>query len=357
VLGALKQKYSGMTLKALDDKESYLEIKAAAKECAKLRTLTVKICKEGRERAVKEQKLWIAKEKEVVGEIAVVEDALDAEAAKFDAEVERIATEEKKRQEEAYINRQATLTKMGAVYSDGSFVLGSASFEADLIKGSSRDVWDEAIVPKFQAEYEKIETVRVAEEKAKAEKEAEVKFQQEELRREQEAFRLQQEEFKKQQEEAQRIANEKAAEEQRQKDKERNELQRTRFEQLFPFNRMGADIDMATLWAVDEGTFNKVLAEKKEKFEKGQLEQQRLAEEKRLADIEFAKNEAIKKEQERVAAEEEKRKLEMEAAGDKTKWDDFIKQIKNVPVFEMRSGQYRKKMAAAKEKINEILAL
>jgi len=357
VIGALKQKYSGMTLKALNDKESYLEIKAAAKDCAKLRTLTVKICKEGRERAVKEQKLWIAKEKEVVGQIAEVEDALDAEAAKFDAEVERLVNEEKERQESAYINRQATLTKMGAVYADGSFVLGAASFEAALVKESSQDVWEESIVPKFQAEYEKIEAVRIEEERKKKEADDLIKAEQEKLRQEQEVFRLQQEEFRKQQEETARKEKEKQDAADKLERERTSELQKQRFQLLFPFNPTGADVDMNTLWSLDESRFKEVLEGKKNEFEKKQLELERVAEEKRLAAIELAEKEAVRKEQERVAAEEERKKAEMDAASDKVKWVTFIDNLKELDTYEMRSGQYRSKMNAAKQKINEILAL
>lgn len=324
VLTALKEKYGGMTLKGLEDKESYLELKSAAKECAKVRTLTVKLCKEGRERAVKEQKLWIAKEKEIVSEVAVVEDALDAEIKKFDDEVDRKVREEKERQEEAYINRQAELTKMGATYQSGSFVLGEASFEAELIKGASQDIWEEAVVPKFRVEYEKIETVRVQQEKERTEREAVMKAEQDKLRQEQEAFRLQQEDFKRQQDEVNRIEREKVLAEQREKEK----------------------------------------ADREAEFERRKIEMEAQAEQKRLAGIEAA----IKKEQERKEEElrqaeikrlqdEERKKAELDAAGDKVKWGNFIIQVQKIETFEMRSGQYRRKMQIALEKINEILSL
>lgn len=357
VLSSLKEKYGGMQLKALDDKESYLELKAAAKDCAKVRTLAVKICKEGREEAVKTQKLWIAKEKEVVGKVAEVEDALDAEIAKYDAEVERKEVEEKKRQEEAYINRQAALTRMGAIFTDGCFVLGEVSFESALVKESSQDVWEESVVPKFQAEYEKIEAVRVAAEKEKAEREAEMKRQQEELEQKQAEFKRQQEEFERQKMETERLAKEKELAEQREKGKQNSELQRKRFELLYPLNPTGADVDMNTLWSLTEGKFSEVLQEKTKEYTKQQLERERLVEEKRIADIEAAKQEAIRKEQQRIAEEEAKRQSELEAASDKKKWEDFIKQVESVTTFEMRSGQYRKKMSTAAEKLKEILAL
>lgn len=354
VLNALKEKYGGMKLKAIDDKESYLEIKAAARECGKVRTLAVKICKEGREEAVKTQKLWIAKEKEVVGRVAEVEDALDAEIERFDKEVERLENEEKERQEAAYINRQALLTKMGATYADGSFVLGSASFEAALIKGSPEDVWEETVLPKFQAEYEKIELVRIEEEKKKQEAEAELKRQQEELQRQQAELKAQQEEMQRQRDEAARIENEKRHQEQLAEQKRVSELQSKRLSLLLPFNPSGSDVDMATLWSLEEDKFNEILESKKKSFEKQQLEQQRLAEEKRLADIEFAKQEAIKKEQQRIAEEEEKRQAELEAASDKTKWAEFLKEVGNISFFDMKSSQYKAKMNAARAKITEI---
>jgi hypothetical protein len=357
VLNALKEKYGGMKLKAIDDKESYLEIKAAARECGKVRTLAVKICKEGREEAVKTQKLWIAKEKEVVGRVAEVEDALDAEIERFDKEVERLENEEKERQEAAYINRQALLTKMGATYADGSFVLGSASFEAALIKGSPKDVWEETVLPKFQAEYEKIELVRIEEEKKKQEAEAELKRQQEELQRQQAELKAQQEEMQRQRDEAARIENEKRHQEQLAEQKRVSELQSKRLSLLLPFNPSGSDVDMATLWSLEEDKFNEILESKKKSFEKQQLEQQRLAEEKRLADIEFAKQEAIKKEQQRIAEEEEKRQAELEAASDKTKWAEFLKEVGNISFFDMKSSQYKTKMNAARAKITEILGL
>ncbi len=357
VISALKDKYGSMKLKTIDDKESYLEIKVAAKECAKVRTLAVKICKEGREEAVKTQKLWIAKEKEVVGKVAEVEDALDGEISRFDANIARLEAEEKERQESAYINRQAQLTKMGATYLDGSFILGSTSFEASLIKGSPEETWVESVLPKFQAEYEKIEAVRIAEEKKKQEAEAEAKRQQDEFDKKQAEFKKQQEEFERKQQEQERIEKEKQHQLELAEQKRKSDLQSKRLSLLLPFNLSGTDVDMANLWNLEEEVFEALLQSKKKKFENDTLEQQRLAEEKRLADIELAKKEAIKKEQQRIAAEEEKRQSELEAATDTKKWAEFLKEVGNISFFDMKSSQYKAKMNAARAKITEILGL
>lgn len=368
VLAALKEKYAGMKLKALDDKESYLELKAAAKDCAKVRTLTTKLCKEGRERAVKEQKLWIAKEKEIIGQVAEVEDALDSEIALFDTEVDRKANEEKKRQEEAYINRQAQLTKMGAVYIGGSFVLGEASFESELVKGASDDVWDDAVVPKFKSEYEKIEAVRIEEENKKAQAEAEMKRQQEELLKQQAELKAQQEEMQRKQAESERLVKEKQQAEQAEKDKANAALQSKRFEIMFPYAKYGDSIDMNILWVLAESDFIERLESKKSEFEKFQAEKAKLDEEKILSEIESAKQAAIEEqlkkqaEEARIAEikkqqEELKRVEELAQASDKVKYADLIEKITVITFPEMRSGQYRKKISIIREKIEEILSL
>ena len=119
----------------------------------------------------------------------------------------------------------------------------------------------------------------------------------------------------------------------------------------------GVDIDMATLWNLEEDVFEALLQSKKKQFEVNQLEQQRLAEEKRLADIEFAKQEAVKKEQQRIAEEEAKKQADMEAATDKTKWAEFLKDVGAISFFDMKSPSYKAKMNAARGKINEILGL
>src|SRR6478736_2726700 len=77
VINALKEKYGELRLRSIDDKEKYLEIKDAKKDCAKLRNLAVKVCKEGRADAVALQKKWVSKENEVVAKIEEVESPLD----------------------------------------------------------------------------------------------------------------------------------------------------------------------------------------------------------------------------------------------------------------------------------------
>lgn len=357
VIGSLKDKYSGMKLVSLTDKESYLEIKSAAKECSKVRNLAVKCCKILREDAIKYQKQVVAKEKEIVAQIGEVETPLDEEIAKFDAEVERLANEEKRLQEEAYMHRTQSLTKMGAVYGDGYFTLGAYSIEANMIKESSADTWNDSILPKFDAEYQKIEAERIELQKKKDIEEAELKRKQEELAEQQRLFNEQQAAFQKQQDEQQRLEREKKHAEELEAERLRVDAQNKRLQQLIPFNPYNKVIAVNDLWNLSEEAFISLLNDTKAKHEVEQAdnqrkieeqaalkERQRIEEENRLADI--------KRQQ-----EEQRKAEELAKAGDTAQWDNFIEQVKKITVPAVKSGQYRKISAIAKDKLEEILGL
>ncbi len=346
VIANLKEKYKDLKLRNLEDKEKYLEIKEAVKDVAKVRILTVKICKAGREDAVKIQKLWVAKEKEVCAKIDEVESPLDAEIKAFDDEVNRKKEEEKRRQEEAYMSRMQALTKMGALYHDNCFALGDTYIESNLVKESSEEVWIEEIFPKFVEEYHKAEAERVEQDRIKAEKEAEMKRQQEELLRQQREFQEQQAEFRKQKEA-----------EERQKAEEQNRIQQERYAKIVQYANVGENIPLSTLWVLSQSDFDEKLAKKKTAFEVWETERQKQIEEA------AAKREREKIEEELRFAElkrqqEEQYKAEQLAkAGDKALLDHFLGEVAKIHVPAFKSGQYRKVALTAKTKLDEILSL
>lgn len=157
VIKALKKQYGGMKLKALDDKQGYLEIKEARNNVRKVGILTEKLCKAGRDDANKIRGMWIDKEKDVLAKIAEVQDPLDAEMKKFEDEEARIKELEIQRQEEQFMQRQTTLLKMEAVYGNNCLVLGSVSYEIQNIKEADEEIWTDTILPKYQREFAKVE--------------------------------------------------------------------------------------------------------------------------------------------------------------------------------------------------------
>lgn len=357
VIATLNEKYGGMKLKSLDDKESYLELKAAAKECSKIRNLAVKCCKAGREDAIAIQKLWVAKEKEVVARIQEVESPLDEEIAKFDAEVERLANEEKRLQEEEYMRRTQALTIMGAIYANGSFTLGNYSVEASLIKESSLETWTDSILPKFDAEYQKLEAERIELQKKKDLEEAELRRKQAELEEQQRKFQEEQAEFKRKQEEQQRAEMERKRAEEIEAERVRTEAQNKRLQQLIPFNPYNKGISVNELWSLSEEQFISLLNDTKAKFEQEQAEEKRKIEEQAAAKERQRIEEENRLAEIKRQQEEQRKQEELAKAGDTAQWDNFIEQVKKITVPTVKSGQYRKISAMAKEKLDEIIAL
>lgn len=376
VIAALKEKYGGMQLSSITDKEGYANIKEARKEVRKIGILAEKLCKEGRDEANKIRGLWIDKEKEVLAKIAEVQDPLDAEIKKYDDEQARLEAEEIQRQEERFMSRQTQLLKMGAVYANGCFNLGSISYESNMIKEADEEIFTDTILSKYRAVYEKIETARVEEEKKKEAEAIELKRQQDEFAEKQRLFNEQQEQFKKQQEELQKQKDE-ATRQENEKKETALKAKCVRLENLGMMHRFQSgtyeysDITVAKseLVGMDDSTFEGFMQGLTQRVEAKKQELIKEQEEKRAHEIEAAKQKAIREEQERAA--EEKRQAEIKAqqeevkriedaakASDKEKWEAFIQVIGQLlPPTTMKSGIYKSKSSQAVQKLNEIKAL
>lgn len=93
VIEKLKADYSALKINGIDDKEGFKAVEDARKHCKQLRVLATNICKSGREYALKTQKDWIAKEKEIVAAIEVTENYLSAQSEAIKEEEKRILFE------------------------------------------------------------------------------------------------------------------------------------------------------------------------------------------------------------------------------------------------------------------------
>jgi hypothetical protein len=169
--------------------------------------------------------------------------------------------------------------------------------------------------------------------------------------REKMEFERRQAEFLKQQEEYERQRQEA----EREREKIRNELQQNRLSLLYPYNRAGADVDMATLWALSEDDFNSILNKKKAEHEVAQAAWIKQKEEAAAQ----KERERIRKEQQDAeiqrALEWEKRQEELAKAKDIEKWEDVIAHLSKTPIHNMRSSQYRTAMKSVKDFLTHIL--
>lgn len=420
VISGLKEAYGHLKINGIEDKETYLLVKEGRKECKAFRVAAKKICEKGREEAVAIQKAWVAKQKEVTDQIAAIEDPLEEQERAYEAAVAKEKEDRKRKQEEQLIMRQQVLTNMGALYSDGSFHLGEVSFELSVVKESEADIWEESILPKFKEEYEKVEAERIEQERIKQEREAEMKRQQDELDKKQKELEQKEAELKKAEEEKlKREIDELARKEAEAEEQIRltiaarcGELQSIGMSSEFPsMDYVYKDVRVTLDWvkSADKIEWDETIGNIKPDIEQKKAE----AEQKRLAEIEAQKEAERKKmlgssraqflakfgadpksdftegglalltgeewgivcadwearyekaqkekwerEQEENRKQEELNKqLELEKAKDKEKWEDIIRRVNEIEVYEMRSSQYRKKAMILREKLEEIKAL
>ena len=368
IIANLKEKYLPLTIRGQEDKETYTTVVEARKDCKKWRILAEKVCKKGREAAVMEQKLWLAKEKDVAGRIGEVETYLEKQETDYETERDRIKAEKRQQQEANYTNRTLELVKMGAEFNGTGFVLGDIEYSASLIRETDNDIYEATILPKYREIFDKNEAVRIETERIKKEQDDELQRQKDELARQQQELADQQRKLNEQQDEADRAAKaiaDKAEQEQREK---RDALQSKRLIELLPFNKYGADVNMTTLWTLEEHEYNSILVTKKQQFEdnkaKEEKERQEAADkaqqeavDKALADEKERQRLSDKKKEDDRIAEETRKALELEKAGDAAQWANFIGQVKALTFPTAKSGQYRRMIAMAKEKIEEIQSL
>jgi chemotaxis protein histidine kinase CheA len=373
VIDQLKEKYGNMKLESVDDKSGYLDIKEARKIVRKVGIITEDLCKRGRESAVREQRLWLSKQNEILDKIAKVQDPLDEEIKKFEDELERKENEAKQKREEAFIAKQSQLLKYGAEYKNGSYELGHISYELELLKNCEEDTWNDTILPKYRKVFEEKEAERVAEENKRKEEADKLKAEQEKFAEQQRLFREQQEEFAKQQkalqeqkDAADKIERDRKLQEQREIDSANEKKWRDRLSKL---NNIGWNGQFAFAKWDDEtpvltyeeliGLSDDVFSECSKNYNAKALEVAKEAEEKKQAEIEKQKQEAIAKAladqkeaeekrqrdiQEQIRQDAIKKQAELDAANDRTKYQDTVAHILKTPIHTMASPFYKNKM-------------
>lgn len=122
VIARFKANYLPLKINGLTDLEGYGKVKAARLECKNTRVLAEKICKKGREEAIKIQKNWVAKEKEITGQIRTVEDHLSKQEEWFDSETAKAKLIALRTQQ--LPARKEELTKASAIIPTDEVLLG-----------------------------------------------------------------------------------------------------------------------------------------------------------------------------------------------------------------------------------------
>lgn len=177
VINGLKEKYLSLTIDGIDDKKGYEAVRAGRIECKNTRVLAKKICEKGREKAIEEQKAWIAKEKEVTGKIAEVEKYLEEQESAIDAEKQRIKDEAARAEQ---VRIQSRINRLQ--------VFGYA-IDYDSVKSMSAEDFEKTVT-EVKAEYEKALAEKAEAERLQREEAERMRKEREEL----ETLRRQQQE-------------------------------------------------------------------------------------------------------------------------------------------------------------------
>jgi len=381
IISGLKESYLPLKINGQDDKEGYKKVVEARKDCKGWRVLAKKVCKDGREDAVKEQKLWLETEKRVVGEIESVETYLETLEIEYEAEKNRLKAEADAKKELIAAHRYNQLISLGATTNGISYILEDVSYEILVIKGADEDIFNSTILTKYQEIFNRVEAEKAEAARIKAEFEAEQQRQREELERQQAELNAQREAFEKQQAEAARIENERLAREQAEKEKAEAEAKRVeqelfdsvfkeRISKLKGWSYNGVNViapdgniigGKERVVGFSEAEFGQIVSTNIEYHKAKEAE----AEEKRQAEIKAAEERAAQQERDRIAAEkqaaEEKKRqdelLEVERianAKDKELWAEIVKYLENIPKYEFRSSQYRTKNKALRDFLTDL---
>lgn len=378
VIASLKERYLPLKLKDLEDKEGYIEIVEARKDVKRIRVLATKVCKAGREKANQIRDKWISKEKEVVSALETIENHLSKQEDEFDAHKSKKAEEKRRQQDAQLFTRSQQLTGMGALFSDGRFILEDVSVDSSLVREADEETYGEAILSLFTPIFERNEKVRIEKEQAEKEAEAQRQKEREELQKQQDEFKRQQDELRLQQE---KIENDKREREEADRvakihaDENRwrgrlGQLKEIGWNGQYAFSRTTGNEDLPVF------TYQELIDLSDEDFYIRKNEYNVMVdrilldrEETRLLKLEEEKQQAIQKalddqkrqqEAEKLKAEEDERQRkiaeqeQLEQASDKEKWSHLLSQFSAIQLPIVASPRYRKKVAVVKEFLDNL---
>lgn len=188
ILARLEKEYVGLTINGQADKEGFLTVQAARKDCWRLEVLIGKICKAGRAKANAEADKWIKKEKDLKARVKKVKDALEADETAWEADRDAKKAQEALKLKQQGIQRTSHMLGFGAVLEAGNWVLDDISYESVMVEGVDTDIY-QGIYDQYKAKFDEKEKRRLAEIEDQEQARIALKNQREELVRQQQEAR------------------------------------------------------------------------------------------------------------------------------------------------------------------------
>lgn len=184
ILKGLEEKYMNLAINGPEDKEGYLIVQEARKECKKWRVLGKKICEKGREESNAKSRKWIERQKGVESRILAVETPLENMEDEYEAANARKKQLEAQRLAQQNIERTQHMVAFGARIEAGNWVLGDVSYESILVSQCDADIY-QGIYEQYKAVFDVNEQGKREEEQRQEDARLELQRQQDDLKRQQ----------------------------------------------------------------------------------------------------------------------------------------------------------------------------
>lgn len=277
----LADKYTGLTIAGVEDKEGYKKVREARIELKKERVAVENDAYDLRESAVKFQKAVVAKEKRLVAIIYKTEKTLQEEEAKYQKALEEIKIKKDREEKERIQNRINSLAKFGrAIDLYDATTMPDDKFN-ELLTQAEID---------FNAEQDRIAQEKAEAERLRNEEAARLKAEREELARQRAEI-----------EAAQRKADLELAERSRKEREWIEEQNRIKAEQLAERKKLDDEKrkheEQIRLEQAKKEAAERARIEEQERI---QREEQEKIERERLAKLEAERQEALKPDKEKL---------------------------------------------------------
>lgn len=383
------QKYRELTLdkekwfQGEQDDEMYEKIHAAIADCRGYRQTIdpdVKLINGPFKKIIKD----IRDKGELIKDALLdVETYLHTQKDPIDDEKKRIADQRKADKAARFIVRNQELTKLGASFVNGFFILNDVSYSVVDIEGIDDDIYEKEILSQYKAEWQKAEDIRLAHQKIKDDAAEEA--------------RKEQEKFKEQQAELNKLLEEQKTEKLKNRGKQLELLGFVLSGSNYLFlNRIAVTkVDRETMsnekwdeWI--EKTTPELSVFKKEEQEKQSLAAQAKVRREmlsffKLVDTSQYKEEELGKMSEadwtllhstirdqntqeehsawkrQEAKNNQQREIEaqkkLDESSDKIKWETVLAHLKLTPIVEMKSKRYQEKFNSVRDFLSDIEAL
>lgn len=344
-----------------EDKSGYEAVYKKRIEGKNTRIVASKICKAGREPLQAKVALWIEKETEIRIAIKEGEQHLQAEEDAYEAAKQKIEDDKQSAIAERLKVRDKILVGLGARCNGVDYYLDEKMFPLSEVKSAGDEYFNDKIVAEFKELFDAKEEIRIANENAirehQAQQEKERKEREEKEKKEREELEKQQKELRDQQAklkaDADKIERQKeAALKAKVKDRS-EELEALGFtysmhHEKYMFKGI-LSIDPEALTLSEEDDWNKLIEETKPKVEEhlDALKKNEEENQKRL------NQEAIDKANREREEQEEKERLRKETelleAKESVRYKEIVKYLKAAPITQFDSGFYIKKIRIIKD--------